>query len=527
MADTVQSTNELDERQKLAQVLNETLLSSMAAEEERMARARTEAANIEVGTTDPKEQNYVVPAGGSIIKTFGSTKAVTKDGVTTVTTPAATPKPGYEVDVKQVATQEANKQPTLDIEKEMTNLRGMTNPDEKDVAAQQLYVNIGQQASVAQERIRALAAQRSGSNDAQAALDKWIALENAAHQTGKLRMGDHYAQTDAARVTLQHALQTSNQLETDLIKQDPQLQKYTDYRALLNREFGQINRAQDRQDRNVDQFGALTPERLTNAKLAIGMKETDSVKLTSAVYNELKKNKALHSVLDVGKSDYPAALASPDIEVRRYAYNIIAGKEAALNGGVVPDYVKKLEPVIMNRRALLTPDQNKVLDRPSKTTGQKAHEEEQGRAIAQGIAGFIEMVGRNKYMNMSSWVFPDEGMKKVIDSVKATAKDQRVLRSDGIDAIMKADLKNPDGTVMSAQQKVTALVQSIDITMRNDKKSAILPDADTYGAMYAAETRNEAMRSYIRGQNTMGLVPYMPLTGGSSVFNPNMKGLGE
>lgn len=498
--------NDQEVQQQLAQVLQETLISSLAAEDERVAKARVESSNIEVGT------------GSRLVTTFGRTKAVVKDGVITVTTPEAAPD--HNLNVAKLTQDAVSGRPSFDISAEFNKVRSITDLDEKEAAAQLLFTNLGQQAAVAQDRIRSLAAQKAGVNDAKAAVDKWTALEIAGLQTGKLRTGDHYIQTEEARKLWKETLQTANQLEVDSIKSDPTLRSIEDHRALLTREFTQIDKRQDRGDRLTEQFGVMTDPKINNARLALGITETNTNKILPGIYTELKKNKALHAVLDAGKADMPRLLVDQDINVRRYAYNIMAGMERE-NLGLSPDaklpaYVTALEPLIANRDALISKERIGSFSAQSRAifaeenkkqptiVGDKAKTESKTNMLFRILQSEIEDTGRKKYQDVDKWTFTDPQFRKVIDAVKIEGKDKtgRVLMSDGVTALMKAELKNQDGTPMTPQGKIAVLMSSLSVSMENDKASFILPSVDNYLVPFSAEVRNEAMRAYVR--STLG-----------------------
>jgi len=488
-----------DELAKLTAAFQEVLINQMAQEEQKVAKARTEATNIEIGT---------VPADSRVVKTFGRTTVVkNNDGSQSVVNDISTPIAESKITQSIVADR-----PSFDIDREFAKMRGLTDPDERESMAQQLFVNIGQEATVAQQRIRTLAAQQAGVNDAQASLDKNIALDNAAVAIGRIRPGDTTTQTTNARATFQAALQSANQLETDLIKKDPDIQKYNDYRALLTREFGQIDKMQQRKEAKDAVLPPLTDARLMNAKHAIGIETNDTRKLKEEVGNYLLKDKALVAVIDATKQDFPKLLVDPDAKVRRYAYNIIAGYERS-NLGLgpkeeLPGYVLQLEKLVADREALMSPEAKKELSKPtsdfSKASGEKAKGELRTNALYNNLVKTIEETTAAKYQRMDLWSFTNPQMKEVVDSVRANSPKGKVLMTDGVTAVMGAELKNPDGSKMTPQQKITALTQSLEVSMGNDQGSAILPSVQNYLPVFATEVRNAAQRAYVRSTLNIG-----------------------
>jgi len=513
--DGAQSTSELDVRMQFAAVLQEQILSSQAEQERKLAQARTESTNIEVGTV-PQTPDYVVKPGERVIASFGRTKVINKDGTTSITTEAA---PVHDIDIPKVTNAFTSGTPQFNVENEFRKLRSIQDVTEREDAAQLLFVNLGQQATVIQDRIRTQSAQRSGVNDAQMALDKNIALDAAAVQTGKIRPGDTTMQTENARKAYTNALQAANQLEADLLKKDPEFQRINDYRALVTKEFAQIDKRQDRADRNEERFGVMTDDRLRNAQLALGLAKADT-SIVPQVHRSLVKDKALATVLDANKQTLPRFLVDADIQVREYAYKILAGQERAALGlgpkDKLPDYITALEPLVANREALISGVRLSALSAQSKerlkegtrktnqALGDKSKTETKTNMLLEVLNSEIEATARQRYQRMDAWTFQDPQLKAVVDSVKLNNKDGKVLMSDGVDAVIKAEMKNPDGSVMSPQQKISALVQSLGITMGNDKASAILPSAENYLASYAADVRNRAMSSYVRDQMSIG-----------------------
>lgn len=510
--------NQQEEREKLAQAFQETLIVHMASEEERLAKVRGEATEINVGTIK-KGQISNIPSGASIVATFGRSKVVNKNGQTTVETPEA---PVYEIDTNKVVAAAISGKKPFDVAEEFRKMRSLTDTNEREDTAQLLYVNIAQQATVAQERIRGIAAQEGGVVDAKAALDKWAALEVAGLQTGKLKQGDHYHQTDEARKTYQAALGIANQLETDLIKKDPELANLRAHTLLLDREFAQLDRRQSKSDDAENKFGPMTSERLTNARFALGLAD-NTTRIIPQVHSELKKNRALATVLDAGKADMPRLLVDQDMNVRRYAYKILEGMER-VNLKLGPDeklpaYVTVLEPLIADRMKLLSPERIAAFGpvarqlyadslKPEKnvTTGEKAKSEAKNSLLLKILEAEIEATGLKKYQDIKGWTFTDPQFKAVIDGISLNSKDKqgRVVMSDGIAAVMRTELKNPDGSKMTPQQKIQGLLNSVDISMSNDKGSFILPSVENYKAPLSADVRNEAMRAYVRETMRLG-----------------------
>lgn len=516
--ESVQSTNSLDMRATLAQAFETTLLDHMASENLRLAQVRTEEANIEVGTVDvnsAKESSYIVKPGDRVVATFGKTKAVQKGDATVITTPAVQP---HELDLPKITQNVVNNVKTFDVESEFKKLRSITDTDERENAAQLLFMNIGQQTTVAQQRIRSIAAQRSGVADAQASLDQNIALDLAAIQTGKIRPGDTTTQTTQARAALAAAMEVANRYETDLVKQDPDIQRLADYRNLLLREFGQIDKAQGRKEARDSQLPVLTDSRLANAKYALGLTETNTGKLHNAVANSLLKDKDLNVVIDATKQDFPALLVHPSAKVRRYAYNIIAGFERE-NLGLqpneeLPGYVKALEPLVADRTAILRSstlsDEAKLMIKAGEkkkgtAIGEKEKTEITNSTLLQVLTKEIEDTAKLKYQDMGKWSFQDPQFRQIVDTLKTNTLGKqnkgKVLMSDGIAEVMKAELKNLDGSKMTPQQKIGELIRSLDLSMSNDQRSAILPSVENYSAVMATQVRNLAMAAFVREAN--------------------------
>jgi len=483
---------------KLQQAFQETLIAKMAEDNRRTAIARTEATNIEVGT---------VPANSRVVATFGRTKVVNKGGQDVIVE-----ETGVPIQAAKITEAIVKDKPKFDIDQEFAKMRQLTDPDEKEAFAQTLFVNLGSAGTIAQDKIRTIAAQRAGVNDAQAALDQNIALDNAYIAAGRLQPGANTTQTAGARAAFQAALSAANQLESDLIKKDPDIQKYNDYRSLLSLEFKNIERAQNRRDTQEATLPPLTDARLMNAKHAMGIETTDTKKLKEEVGKVLFKDKALLAIIDAGKQEFPRLLIHPDERIRRYAYNMIAGYERENLGlskkDELPGYVKNLEKLVANREALL-PDVDKKKLLKTTAIGEKAKGEERDTALYNHLIKQIEDTSRVKYQRIDMWAFPDSQFREVIDTVKANSKDGKVIMSDGVTAVMNAELTNPDKSVMTPQQKITGLVQALETSMKNDKGSAILPSVQNYLPVYAAEVRNDAMRAYVRQQVALPIPDFM------------------
>lgn len=527
--------NQAEEREKLAQVLQEILIANMAEEEERLAKVRIEATEINVGTIK-KGQTHIVPPGAAIVATFGRTKSSTdKNGRTTVTTPEV---PVHEIDTGKVVAAAVSGVKEFDVDTEFRKLRSFTDVNQREDFAQLLYMNIGQRATVAQERIRSIAAQQAGVVDAQAALDKNLALDIAAVQTGKIRPGDTTIQTTNARSTFQAALTAANALETDLIKKDPEINKLSDYRLLLNREFQQIDKRQDKAEHTEAQFGPMTDARLTNARFALGLAD-NTTKIIPQVHAALKKDKALAQVLDAGKADMPRLLVDPDMNVRRYAYKIIEGMER-VNLGLgpndkLPGYITALEPLIADRGKLTSAERINTFGPKARAVytegkkqeitivGEKAKTEHKTATFLRILEAEIEDTAKLKYQDIGKWTFTDPQFKSVVDTVKANSTDKsgKVVMSDGIVEIMKAELKNQDGSKMTPNQKIQGLLNSLEISMKNDKRSFILPSVENYIGPMSAEVRNAAMAAYVRSQGGFGFTQStMGMGGGLTAPEP-------
>lgn len=505
-----------EQQQAAAQELMLALVGQDAEKNRNIANVKSDSVQTEVGAVTGRD-SYIVQPRERVVATFGRTRVANKQGKQVIETPALLEPVPHQLDTPKTTDAFVKGTPQFDIDGEFRKLRTIEDPSDREQAAQLLYMNMGQQSRTAHDRIQAIAKQRSGVNDAQMALDQNIALDNAAVQAGKISPGTITYQTEAARRVYQQSLTASNALETDLIRKDPDIQKVNEYRTLLAREFTQIDRAQAKEADRESKLPVLTDARLQNAKFALGVEDTNTKSLSRTVGNTLLKDKALQTVLDADKESIPRLLVHPDMKVRQYAYNIIDGFERQNLGlsktDELPGYMQQLKKLVADRESLMSPEQRKELTKPtsefSRAIGEKSKTEAKEVHLYKSTLFAIEKTAQLKYQRMDLWSFDNAQFKTIIDSVKVNtpSKDGKpagVLMSNGIDAIMKAEIKNQDGTLMSPEAKINSLVNSVTLSMQNDQGSAILPSVQNYLQQFAAQVRNEAMQSFVRSKMRLG-----------------------
>lgn len=495
------------------QQLAETLLGAVAEQAGSSAQARTNATMSEVGS---KPTVYKLPPG-TPLATFGNTKVKkTPQGNEVTIEPVAQTTPAHELNLVEIADRQAKGIKGFDLEAEFNKLKTIEDDKQREDFVQLLMLNISDRAATLQRNIRDTAAQRAGVNDAQTSWDTIRKLEAAAVQMGRIKPGDVTIQGQRAQARYQAALAAANALEQDLVKGDPELTKLNMYAKLIERQLGQVEKTQARKDAIRDKSPVImTDERLANVKYALNLTETDSKSLENKAYNGITKDKALLKVIEASKETIPILLVDEDPVVRKYAYNILVGHETKNGLEPIPGYVKALEKLVTNREALLTPELAKQISLDqTKVTGEKEKSSIKFNTLVNSVSKAIEETGRVKYQRMDLWAFNDPAFKSVIDGLKVKNKDGKVLMSDGIEAIMRAELKNADGSIMRPQDKIKRLQESLKISMDNDKASFILPSASNYYEQYAYEVRNQANRAYLYSNKEISLVPGFPLSGG-------------
>jgi hypothetical protein len=104
-------------------------------------------------------------------------------------------------------------------------------------AAQETYLKLGQDLTVARARLSEVAARKSGAIEAEKALQENLALDKAAVQSGRIQPGDTTIQTQTARNELAAALELKRQIESGLQSGDPELNRLMACRTLISREL--------------------------------------------------------------------------------------------------------------------------------------------------------------------------------------------------------------------------------------------------------------------------------------------------
>lgn len=489
------------------------LLGQTANQSMNVANTRANLVQTDVGVKDGKEFVKEIDAGGRVLGTFGNTTYEDKGGKRFITFKGKEPTKPAAVDtvkdttinLNAAASEMSTGVPTFNIEQEFKKVKAIADPALREDAAQQLYVNLAQQATTIGMSITEQARQRAGVNDAKSALDSYVAIENQMKANGQIPQYASSMQVRQARETYAKTLQMANVEEADMIKNNPQLNMFKRYDQLLAREFTQIDRTQAKQDSVQAQLPPMSDKAFSNVKFALEL-TTDSVnELSRAALNGLKTNKQFERVIQADKQTLPGLLVDADPKIRQYAYRILVGNEKVLNNGEVPDYVKLLEPLVADRTALIARDSNKDaakgLQREiSKGIGEKGKAENSTNYLLNHLQTQIQKTTERRYLNMDNWTFLNAEMKAIVEGVRTNSKDKAVLMSDGIDAVMKAKLKNPDGTEMRPEEKIKQLIASLDVSMKGDKKSVLLPSAEYYIGPMTAQLRNMAMRSYIQSQ---------------------------
>ena len=328
------------------------MLGATANQSMNVANARANIVQTDVGVENAREFTKEIDAGGRVLGTFGNTTYEDKGGTRFISfkgkepaksTTTIQPK-DTTINLNAAASEMASGTPAFNVEQEFAKVRAITDPAAREDAAQQLYVNLAQQATTIGSSITEQARQRAGVNDAKSALDSYIAIENQMKANGQIPQYASSMQVRQARETYAKTLQMANVEEQDMVKNNPQLNAFKRYDQLLAREFTQIDRTQQKQDSVIDKLPPMSDKAYSNVKFALEL-NTDSVsELSQAALNGLKTNKQFDRVIQADKQTLPGLLVDQDPKIRQYAYRILVGNEKALNNGEVPDYVKLLEP---------------------------------------------------------------------------------------------------------------------------------------------------------------------------------------
>lgn len=550
MAANPQMDEEMQEEFKLA--LQEGAMQQLADQEMQMAEVKTAQATVELGVK-PQNVSYVggntndlgsttdyIVKAGNRYGTFGRTTATKQaDGTVRISTPPpSAPVSQGNLNPAAIIQQQASGQNSFNIESELGKLRTITNPAERQDAAQLLLMNIDSGLINIQGRIRSIAAQRAGVNNAQLSLDQNLALDIAAVKMGKIKPGETTIQTQQATAALAAAMGVADKMEKDYLITDPEARRLDTYRNLVVHDFKRTElkadqsairaerdeaRAEDRRDRLDSQLPVMTDQLLNNVRSALGIKETDRGRLQDQIKNTLVKDKALQQVANADKNTLPLYLVSEDPKVRQYAYNIIANAERELlelnDKAELPDYIKQLEKLVADPGALLTDLDRTEMKKPtsefSMASGNAEKSKVRTTVAYKSLINLIDETAKVKYQRMDLWAFTDPQFKAVVDSLKvAPTSSGKVLMSDGVDALVKADMKNPDNSSMNIDQKIGIALNSLKVSMRNDKESMILPTIANYYDVYATDVRNAMMRAFIYNNKASSLVTGFPLSRG-------------
>lgn len=492
-------------------------LAASATANQDIAKSKTKDVATQVGTAKNR-YSYVLQPGERLVKTFGGTKVQDQSGRIVSTEPeipALLKAPA--VDERQVvANQIEGVKPgsDLDVQKEFGSLKSLSG-DERLDRANQLLVNIGMQVSREQDRIRSIAAQESGVNDAQAAYQNFTRLAQA------MRPGQRVQEVEDSRKSLNDAMIIANKREADLIAASPSLRQLKEYHDAITRDITFTARRQDRRDvrtaRQEDkdaELVAITPEILVNGRFALGMNKPanaeEEQKMRRAIYNSARGNKQLALALEADKNNIVSLLTHPDVKVRTYAFSITRGLERQYqeldekapdpsNVTSIAKLVENPDNWIKENSALIPNDMKKRFKEESMmASGEKAKTETtQGHRIAQ-VNYILDQRFRASYDQMQKWTWTDPSIKKVIDSTFKAGGSKNVSMEDGIIAVVNSEMRAPDGRIMTFQDKKDATMGSLEVTLGNDRKSFLRPSADNYGPEFRDKVVNLFNRAFIR-----------------------------
>lgn len=504
-------------------------LAASATANQDIAKSKIKDINTSVGTKSTPV-SYVLQPGQRLVQTFGNTVVKNQKGeiirtdaqgnIVSGEIPAELRGPA--IDEKSVVANKVegtSKNANFDIVKEFGSLKSMSGDERLDYA-NQLLVNIGMQQAKEQDKIRAIAAQQAGVNDAQAAYQSFTRL------AAQMRPGQRVIEVEESRKSLNEAMIVANKYEADLIAANPQLKQLSEYHAAITRDMSlSIRRddrrtvAQERQAEKDKDLLVITPDRMVNGRLALDIKQPTNAKdeqaTRRAIFDMQKGDKQLQLVLDADKNNITDLLVHPDAKVRQYAFKITRGLERQYlgikEGAPDPGTVRAIDGIVANpdlwiekNNGLLPPDMVKLYGQKKQLAkGEKELTGVNQEFRVDAINHIMDKRFRASYDQMQKWTYSDPSIKKVIDTIFKTTPSRpgvpaNVSMEDGITAIVNSEMRAPDGRIMTIQDKKDAVLNSLEVTLGNDSKSFLRPSAENYGPEFRDKVNNLLNRAWIR-----------------------------
>lgn len=496
-------SSELESNPQL-EALQTAMLTSLAERDQQAAREKINSANITVGTIN-KPNNYVLQPGERVVTTFGRTKV--EEGK--IVTPEAPAKPAKSapvtLDEDALAKARAEGRRTaFDADKAYLNFTKLKGEDKVQAGAD-LLQQLFEQASAEQERIRKVAGERSGSAEALASLEQFRKLELEAMRMGRIPQGAQTIQVQQATKALNDAQIIADRLERDMIASNPILNKLKSFERRIQFDMNQAQRKADKEEATLAKLPVvLTDERLSNIKAALGI--TGAIDKATAANNVLK-DKALGAVIDLDRNNVSALMMHTDMDVRKYAFNIIAATERQLHANAdqktkegMEAFLTQLGKAVQDPNTFFDKNQvQKIASEAGRAVGPNKLKEQaiyEGRAKA--FESILQQRSRQRFTsNVAGWAFTDPAIQSV---VAAKAKDGVISMQEAASEVMAAEIKKSDGTVMQPQEKIAAFAQAADVTVNTTQQSLLGATKDVLRAEMVTEARNMATRAFVNQQ---------------------------
>lgn len=535
-----------DQKVNVASIMPETLPDIIALDQ--TAKTNNALAKVKINETAAQAgvnaagYSYVLGQNQRLLQTFGKKTTTSKNaaGETVVTVPVdANPVPpelrGPAIDERQiVADQIAGFKGGFDIGKEYGMLRNLDGDARLD-RANMLLVNIEQQMGAEQEKIRGVAAQQAGVNDAKASLDANTKLDRAFGRVNQLTQ-----ETLNARNTLNESMIIANKYEADLIAGNPQLRKLKGFHDAITRDIsfqGPRIRSKEIRDERIaikeETVNAeITPEKYLNGRLALGIKEATTAgeeqKIKETIFNNAGKDKLFKAVLEIDRNNVFAYLVHKDPKVRQYAFKIAQGLERG-NRNLGPDapdpanivaikgLVENPDAWIQKNMNLIPASQQEDMKKGLMLKSGKEKTDQLESNKVQMINIINDQLFKRSYDKVNNWTFTNPSIKKVVDAAAKVTKEGKLNMEDAFHAVVNTEIKMPNGAIMTYQDKKQAMLSALQVTVENDKKSFLSPDPENYRGEYVDRITNGMNRAYIRkivpfsNIETSDLIPGAPL----------------
>lgn len=425
--------------QEAVDTLQQQYLVAMTDNISQAAQVKTAATAIDIGTGQ-QNVNYVIPqrqldaeallAKGTstdtpdVVITGDKSKLSVqrKTGESFDVVPTQPQEPVRTFDLRQSVLASTNPaQSTFNFDAKIQELKAMPYGTDRQAQTAAILSSIEEQAVAQQGRLRAIAAQKAGVNDAQDALTLTMAIQNKSIAQGIMRPGDVSYQLIEAQKVLVGAQLIANKQEEDFIKSDPTLARLASYRTTLNTDFkiteSRMLRADNEENKALAKEmtrqqklapGATDPAILANFVLATKSKldmsqEVDRKALEDQFTMAYNKNdptaKALQKTARLDRDNAPILLTDPDPIVRKQAYDIVVARDRISLGlsdtDPMPGYLKTLGELVKDPNVLLTPEDKKKLTAGiSKQVDAKGKAETTRAAQANSINNLVNEIGR-------------------------------------------------------------------------------------------------------------------------------------